>query len=124
MEKEMENVNEKEEYDVNHDVFLTRARWKILDDNAVTWKVFSTDSFVYEFNECLSKENQQLLLDYMEDSDHVNSLTPVDFCNFFLHYNIDFKFKYRYCKHRSLYMNFLSLRIVWSINKKLKKLKK
>lgn len=79
------------------------------------------DCFRFIFStEGLSQEQQELLLDFIGDSDHLNSLNPVDFCNMYLKNKIKFQLKFVYSKKRGFKHSYLCYQIVKNINNQLK----
>ena len=62
------------------------------------------------------------LIDFMGNSDRLNSLSTADFCNFFLDKNIEFILKFRYCKERSVSNNYNAYKVIKNINKQLREL--
>lgn len=63
-------------------------------------------------------------MDFIGDSDHLNSLIITDFCVFFLKNDIDFKLSFHYSSKRKIMYNLSYIFIINDINKKIKKIKK
>lgn len=105
---------------VNHDIFLTRLRWQTATGEFSKMNSFITDCFQYVFVKPLEGEQQNDFMLFIGDSDHFNSLSVLDFCNYFLNQNIPFKLKFRYCKKREVQFNLKCYKIVKYLQKELK----
>lgn len=105
---------------VNHDTFLTRIRWKTATGEFSEMNTFITDCFKYDFIEPLKIEQQNNFIQFIGDSDHLNSLSVLDFCNYFLNQNIAFKLKFKYCREKEVGFNLSCYKIVKYLQKELK----
>lgn len=109
---------------VNHDLWLNKLRWKTAYKEFLGIKSLQMDCYFYEFpDEGLKQEEQEKLIEFMGDSERLNSLRAVDFCNMFLENQIDFSIQFRYCKRRGIKHNFYCFQIVRKINKQLNRIR-
>ena len=102
--------------------YLTKLRWQTATGEFNEMKRFSTDCFVYEFRNPLNYNEQNNFMTFVGDSDNLNSLTPIDFCNYFLQNNILFDVKYQYVRKIGLIRNYKSYKIVKMLQKKIKEI--
>ncbi len=107
---------------VNHENFITKLRFNIATEEYTNIKEISTDCFVYKFGNPLKKKDMELLIEFMHDSNTLNSKDPVDFCEFFIKNNISFKLKWKPCKRLSLKANMIELFIVFKLDKAVEKI--
>lgn len=107
----------------DHTNFLNELRRDILTGNFRNMSELRLDCFHFEFPETLSTEEQIKLGDFMGTSDNLNSLSPVDFCIFFLENNIKFILTYQYSENRTSDDNFYCALLVQAINERLGKWK-
>lgn len=106
---------------VNHSHFLVKMRWKIANKEIKYIKTLILDCYKFVFLEKgINEDKQQILIDFMNDSDTLNSLKPSDFCNMFISEQIPFELKFRWCNKRGFMYNLKSLINVMGINKQLK----
>lgn len=106
---------------VNHNHFLVKMRWKIANKEIKYIKTLKLDCYKFVFiKQGISEEKQQILIDFMNDSDTLNSLQPSDFCNMFINEKIPFELKFCWCDKRGFMHNLKSLINVIGINKQLK----
>ena len=103
----------------NHDIFLTRLRWQSSTKEFKEMKSFSTDCFQYVFENALTNEQQNDFLSFIGDSNNLNNLTPIDFCNYFIQHKISFSLKFKYTREIGIQNNYKSYLIIKHINKKL-----
>lgn len=107
-----------EKCDVDHTEFLNKLR---LD--TITGKEFlqglQLDCFRFIFTDTLNYEQQLTLGDFMGTSDNFNSLTPIDFCVFFLKNRIKFTLAFQYCDKRTKEQNEAAERAINAINDRL-----
>lgn len=106
----------------NHDSFLTKLKWQTTNKQFNEMTEFGTDCICYVFDKPLSYEEQNDFISFVKDSDNLNQLSPIDFCNYFLRNNIAFQLKYRYVKQLSLMQNYQYYKIIRMIRKQLKNL--
>lgn len=105
---------------INHDIFLTRLKWQTAMGEFSEMNSFAADCFKYDFIKPLKSEQQNNFIQFIGDSDHFNSLSALDFCNYFLNQNIPFKLKFRYCRKRKIGFNLNCYKIVRCMQKELK----
>lgn len=105
---------------INHDIFLTRLRWQTATGEFSEMNSFITDCFEYDFIKPLESEQQNDFMKFIGDSDNFNSLSVLDFCNYFLKQNIPFKLKFRYCRKREVWFNLNCYKIAKYLQKELK----
>lgn len=104
----------------DHNIFLTRLRWRSANKDFTDMEKFATDSIVYVFTKPLSYDEQNGFMGFIGDSEHLNHLTPVDFCNYFLCKHIKFTIKFRYVKKIGLRQNYRYYKVIKLLQRKLK----
>lgn len=104
---------------VNFNMFLNRLRWDTVYDKFEEMSRFKIDAIQYAFKYPLSKSEQMDFIEFIGDSDHLNSLTPVDFCNFLLNRKIEFTVTFCYTRRLSFKKNMSCRNIVKMLNNKL-----
>lgn len=67
-----------------------------------------------------SYDEQNGFMGFIGDSEHLNHLTPVDFCNYFLCKHIKFTIKFRYVKKIGLRQNYRYYKVIKLLQRKLK----
>jgi hypothetical protein len=107
---------------VNHSIFLTRLRWDTVNGSFQKMEKFSTDCIVYKFKKPLEIKEQADFLDFLGDTDNLNELSSVDFCNYFLTNNIPFSIKFRFLPKLGI-KNLQYVREIRILQKELAKLK-
>lgn len=107
---------------VNHNIWINKVKWKSAMHEFKEMNKVILDCFEYSFIGRLEYEQQMQLIEFMGDSDKLNSLHVSDFCNFFLDNNIKFVLRFRICKKRSISENFKSFRIVKNANQQIEKI--
>ena len=108
--------------DMNHNSLLTKLRWETVY-NGFEMTCLCLDCFRYKFRECgLTQDEQNKLIDFMGDSDNLNSLTVIDFCNMLLNNNIEFSLEFKYCRKRTIKHNLYSYLLVKKIQNILKEI--
>lgn len=106
---------------VNHNIWINKVKWKTAMNEFERMNKLILDCFEYSFVGGLEYKQQMQLIDFMGDSDKLNSLHVSDFCNFFLNKDIKFILKFRFCKKRNILENYKGFRIVKNVNKQMKK---
>jgi hypothetical protein len=106
----------------DHDIFLNRLRWKTVYGEFDGMTIFSTDCITYKFRRPLTREEQMDFISFLGDSEHMNTLSPVDFCNFFLKNKIPFSLKFKYIKDLSIKDNYRYAKIIKALQQELRKL--
>ena len=106
---------------VNHDILINKLRWKTVTQEFTGLQELRLDCFRFVFQEGgLNQEQQELLVEFLGNSAHLNSLTPVDFCNMFCTNSITFKLEFAYAKQCGLRYNYQGFRLIRKLNKFLK----
>lgn len=82
----------------NHDSFLQDLRMETLTGQFSRMTSLALDNFLFSFVQPLTLEQQIAVTDFMGNSKELNSLTPVDFCIFFLKNKIEFSLSWTACK--------------------------
>lgn len=106
----------------NHDTFLTRLRWDTTYENFTDMTSFRTDCIIYEFKSPLSKEEQSMFVEFLGNSDQLNTIMPDEFCNFFLKHRIEFDIKFRYEFNLSFKQNYWYLKTIRILKRVLKRM--
>lgn len=104
----------------DHNILLNRLKWKAANKDFTDMEKFATDSIVYVFAKPLNYDELNGFMDFIGNSDHLNHLTPVDFCNYFLRQHIKFTIKFRYVRQIGLRQNYRYYKIIRILRKKLK----
>lgn len=105
----------------DNDIFLNKLRWQSANKNFTDMQKFATDSIVYIFAKPLSYNEQNDFINFIGNSEHLNHLTPVDFCNYFRHKKIKFTIKFQYVKNIGLRQNYQYYKIIRILRRELKK---
>lgn len=106
---------------MDHNSLLTKLRWETVY-NGFGMTYLCLDCFYFKFRHCgLTQDEQIKLMDFMGDSDNLNSLTVIDFCNMLLNNNIEFSLKFKYCRKRTIKHNLCSYMIIKNCNKQMRK---
>lgn len=114
-----------EKYVTNHDLWLNRIRWKIANKEFRSIDSLTLDCFHYSFGQCgLTQEQQEKLVEFMGDSDHLNSINQAEFCNFFIKNDIAFKLSFAYSKKRDWKYNLMCYIAIRKMNKQIKEILK
>lgn len=100
----------------NHNHFLTKCRWASAVDH-VQFKSFQTDNVRYCFDQVLTEDQQSEFLDFLGDSDHMNQLSILDFCTYFIHKDIPFHLQFHYSKNKPFKQNITMLYLIISLKK-------
>lgn len=107
----------------NHDIWLNKLRWKTAYKELDSMNELILDCSRFIFIDGIKDfDKQQSLIDFMGDSEHLNSLNVTDFCKFFLKNDIKFKLRFKYIKKRNLAHNIYWFFIIKELNKRLKEL--
>lgn len=107
----------------NHNNLLTKLRYQTATRMFNDMTQFATDCICYAFAKPLSYEEQNDFVEFLGDSDHLNSLSPVDFCNYLLHNHIEFTLKFRFFPKIGLKRNYQYYKIIQILRRRLKELK-
>lgn len=109
--------------EVNHDTFLTRLRWDTAYGNFTDIVMFGTDCIIYVFGRPLTMWEQMNFTEFLGSSDNMNSLTPVDFCNYFLSRKIPFSLKFKYIWKLNPRENLRYLQIIHLLRREIEKVR-